>query len=276
MMNETFSFQRFWNYLKYDLKQLHRNNGRAVVLLGFLSLLCYLVSVIFSLVFTGRWEAPSLAARAIIFVLGAFILVLHTTRTYGYLTEKRAGSAWLMVPASSLEKFISMVLVTVVICPVTYVLSYLSLDAVICLFDSTAGGSVLMGSGYLLDRVEEGLIQAGEEGFHFNMALLLIPAAIQFIYNILYFLLCGISFKKWKLVGSFAVLLVVEIAIVSLVSFMTSHFAWLELYLNVDASNPADAIAFLNGLMNWGTAINLLILAGMGAGVYYRIKTLKH
>ena len=64
MTNEVFSFPRFGKYFKYDITQMWRNNGKAVIMLGGISLIVYLIWVIFSLVFTGTWQGPEIAVRA--------------------------------------------------------------------------------------------------------------------------------------------------------------------------------------------------------------------
>ena len=147
MVNDTFSAKRFGKYFKYDLKQLWHNNGKAAIALGFISVICYIVWVAFSLIFTGVWQAPGLTARLVFFVVGSLILVMYQTRTYGYLTEKKAGQLWLMVPASTLEKYASMMIITIFVIPLAYVVSYLALDSLIGLFDNTSGGPLVSGFG---------------------------------------------------------------------------------------------------------------------------------
>lgn len=264
------------NYFKYDLNQLWRNNGRAVIVLGFLSVFSYLVWVIGSLVFTRSWQAPGIVARSVFFYVGLLILVLFNTRSYGYLTEKKAGSAWLMIPASTTQKFVSMMVITVLVLPLAYVCSYLVLDGIICLLDPTAGDSLITGVGPLISAMDEAISEAGIEGFTIRPGLLVFPFALQLIGNLLYFLLCGICFKKWKLVGAFAILLALSMVITPITSGMAIH--WWAPYLEgiSAADDPALVVEMLNRIVNWGTAINAITVVGLGAGIYYRIKTLTH
>ncbi|MBO4635300.1 MAG: hypothetical protein J5669_08005 [Bacteroidales bacterium] len=264
------------NYFLYDLKQLWRNNGRAVILLGFLSVFTYLVWVIGSLVFTREWHAPTLVARAIFFYVGMFILVLYSTRTYGYLTEKKAGSSWLMIPASATQKFVSMMVISIVVLPLAYICSYLLLDGVICLLDPSAGDSLITGLGPLLSSIGEFTTEADIAGFDINLGLLAVPFILQLISNFLFFLLCGICFKKWKLVGAFAILLVISMVITPITSGLAIHYwaPYIE-YISVE-DDPERLVSLVNTIINIGTAINTVLVLGLGAGIYYRIKTLKH
>lgn len=276
MTSETFTFQRFWNYFKYDLKQLWHNNGKAAVLLGFISVICYLIWVLGSLVFSASWNAPGPEARIMFFILGSIILMFYQTKTYGYLTEKRPGQAWLMIPASTLEKFISMMIITIIVIPCAYVVSYLVLDSLIALLDPTAGQSILMGVTPLAEKISTGLSAASEEGYQFHLGLLAFPLLIQQISNFLYFLLCGISFKKWKIVGSLAIMLALSAVITPLFSLISLH-TWAPMLASYGSGDDPVIIAnFVNNVMNWSTVINSVIMIGLAIGIYFRIKTLKH
>ena len=276
MTNEVFSFPRFGKYFKYDITQMWRNNGKAVIMLGGISLIVYLIWVIFSLVFTGTWQGPEIAVRAIVMMVGWIILICYQTRTYGYLTEKRAGSSWLMVPASTLEKVLSMLLITVILQPLAYFCAYLLVDGLLALLDPTVGTALIASVGPAATEVHEALNEGVAQGFEVHLWMFFIPVILQAMYNLMYFLLCGITFKKWKLIGAFAVL--IGISIVSTLFF--SLFAWGDwvdkLQMIKDMDDPVNVINFANAMLSVLTSVNFLIFLLMGTGIYYRIKTLKH
>ena len=99
-MNETFNFNRFVTYFKYDLKQMWRNHSRAAMLIGGASALLYAIWVMFSLVLGQGWTSPILGVRVAVFLVAFAVLEFYQVRVYGHLTEKKAGSSWLMIPAS--------------------------------------------------------------------------------------------------------------------------------------------------------------------------------
>ena len=119
-MNEIFDFKRFWTYFKYDLKQMWRNHSKAAIMIGGASAIFYVIWVLASLVFTQHWSSPVIYARLAVFILAFAILELYMVRAYGYLTEKKEGSAWLMVPASKTEKFVSMLLMVCIVIPLLF------------------------------------------------------------------------------------------------------------------------------------------------------------
>lgn len=276
MSNEVFSFPRFRKYFRYDITQLWRNNGKAVLMLGGISLIVYIIWVIFSLLITGTWQAPTLPTRIVVFFVGWIILLFYQTRTYGYLTEKRAGSSWLMVPASTLEKFVSMLIISIILEPLAYTASYLLVDGIIALADPTAGQAIIASTGEVMPELREGLAKAAENGVTFRLWMLAIPFVLEMMANIMYFLLCGICFKKWKLMGAFAVLMGISMLSVAFFSF----FAWgdwvqrLEMFHDMD--DPVAIVSYVNSAMSLGTLVNFVVAVLLGAGIYYRLKTIKH
>ena len=276
MVNDTFSAKRFGQYFKYDLRQLWHNNGKAALALGFISVICYIIWVAFSLIINGTWQAPGLVARLVFFAIGSIILVYYQTRTYGYLTEKKAGQSWLMVPASTLEKFVSMMIITIVVIPLAYLVSYLALDSLIGLLDKTSGGPLLGGIGSVMDSVNSALSAANEEGFQFNLTAFMIPSVIQFIFNLLYFLLCGICFKKWKILGGIGIMLGAEAVITPVFSSLIFKY-WTPLISGEDyQGDPAVINDILHQVAIYANVVNIVLLLAVSVAIYYRIKTLKH
>ena len=99
-MSEIFNFKRFGTYFLYDLKQMWRKHSRPAIMIGFSIAIFYILWVLFGLVFSQNWSAPSIEFRVMMFTVAFTILEFYQAKTYGFLTEKKAGSAWLMVPAS--------------------------------------------------------------------------------------------------------------------------------------------------------------------------------
>ena len=135
-MNEIFDFKRFWTYFKYDLKQMWRNHSKAAIMIGGASAIFYVIWVLCSLVFAQHWSSPVIYARIGVFFLAFTILELYMVRAYGYLTEKKAGSSWLMIPASKAEKFVSMILMVCIVIPLLFFVAYALIDGVLALVEN--------------------------------------------------------------------------------------------------------------------------------------------
>ena len=274
-MNEIFDFKRFWTYFKYDLKQMWRNHSKAAIMIGGASAIFYIIWVMFSLVFTQSWTTPPVAARFLVFGLGFAILELYQVRTYGYLTEKKAGSAWLMVPASKAEKFVSMLLITLIVIPILFFTVYFLIDGFLSLVDPTYGKALATGFFSTYSDFVNAISQFGGSGelpISFTPASLIFPAIVSTFSSFLYFLLCGILFKKNKFVTAIAILFGLSLVLSLLTGIIVPTLAR-NINLDIDETQIANwAVGFANGMV----VLNCLIAIALGWGVWRRIKTIQH
>lgn len=277
-MKETFDFSRFWKYFLYDNRQMWRHNSRNLLIISGLGLLTYVVWILCGVIFKQTWMGPSMAVRLTVFVCSWLGLIFFQTKSYGYLTDKAAGSAWLMLPASRTEKFVSMLLITLVEMPVFLVLVFGGIDALVTALDPTVQGWVFGNLSQIsaaMQSVSEGGLDLGmgTAGLGFNIY-------VQFCANMLFCLLCGICFKRNKLFHALAIMM--GAGFLSSLAF-TGIFASMD--MDGAISVYADKLAggdkaslenAMNIFLNAGLVLNWVLAIGMGAGIYHRIKTLKH
>jgi len=273
-MNETFSFKRFGTYFKYDITRLWRKHSRTVLLVGLSGVIAYVVCVLFSLIFNHSYQAPGIVGRAAVFCLAMLVLELYQTRFYGYLTDKKEGSEWIMIPASKVEKFVSMLLNTIIIIPLAFLLTFFFTDWFICLVDPTAGEALISKLPFIWDFFQsvpvEDRIEMSQIGL--NPALFLIMTILTGWGNYLYFLLCGICFKKNKIFYAILILFGAS-TILSIVSAVSIPF------INFDALDNMDEEkikAFFKGMITVSYVLGTIYTVAMGWGVWRRISTIKH
>jgi hypothetical protein len=272
-MNETFNFSRFWTYFKYDLKQMWRNHSKAAILIGGASAIFYVVWLLCSLVFAQHWTTPPIAARLVILILAFAILELYQVRTYGYLTEKKAGSAWLMIPASKAEKYVSMLLVSLIVIPLLFFVVYFLIDGFLSLVDPTYGKALLTGAvGAYKGAIESLSALSDVSPISFSSPGLWFYTIIGCFCNFLYFLLCGICFKKNKLVAAIAILFGISL-LFSLISgaFLPSFVKNIS-----DSLDETQLTEWVVRMMNISMAVTCIITVGLAWGVWRRIKTIQH
>jgi hypothetical protein len=209
-----------------------------------------------------------------VFVLAFAILELYMVRSYGYLTEKKAGSNWLMIPASKAEKFVSMLLMVCIVIPLLFFVVYMVLDGFLSLVDPTYGEALFTGFTGAYRKLLDGLAAIGAETpIVFTPSSLVFPTIVSVFCNFLYFLLCGICFKKNKLVGAIAILFGLSLVL----SLLTGIFVP-RIFTNIDFNNMDDMqlAHWVTGCMNAGVIISCLLTVGLGWGVWRRIKTIQH
>ena len=273
-MNETFNFKRFWTYFKYDVKQMWRNHSKAVILMGGSIAIFYVTWALIALVFAQQWSTPDLPARIAVFVFAFMVLEFYQTRTYGYITDKKKGSAWLMVPASRAEKFVSMLLVTLIVLPAIFFIVFFGIDGILSLCDPTYGKALITGfTGKLFEMIDTLAMLAGESPIEFTPANMAFPMIVGYFCNFLYFLLCGVCFKKNKIAASIAILFGLSILLSMISGLAVLHYGPMLDSMDFDEIQIAQWTA---NAMNWMVAIICVVTVGLGWGVWRRVKTLQH
>ena len=291
MKNDIFNFRRFGKYFSSDLRTCSANFGLTLVSLALIVLfISYFGTIALNLVFNRTWEGPELSLRVTEFIVTFFAtLILAPSKCYGKITEKQYGSFWLTLPASRLEKFTSMAVITAIIIPLTSAILYLCLDTVICALDPTCGDSIIASIGNLTSRLAEIKVSGAIDGE-------LIPeSAVNFMRQIgspwlylddfiglsLPFLLGAVFFKKHKIAKTFlAIMIISTVVSAALTPFMES---WARDVMGV---LPEDSsIEFISDMFNmkifkhvalWDTISDTIVNVGLLAAIYFRIKTLKH
>jgi hypothetical protein len=222
------------------------------------------------------------------------LIVTMPVKCYGKITEKQYGSFWLTLPASRLEKFLSMIVLTCIIAPVLGAGLYLGLDAIICAIDNTCGDSL----GYGLAQLFEGLgnldgaladlkINLGNEGIIIDDGTerMMQQIGSPWLYTVelfcitLPFLLGAVFFKSGKTVKTFLALAVFNTALSIIATPVMMG------YLSTLMAEMGDGVEAANKIINSGIMKNLvwinivsdtLTIAALLTGIWFRIKTLKH
>lgn len=272
MTNEVFNGQRFWAYFKYDFIQMWRNHVKAAVGIGLAGLIAYFVVVLFNLTFGEGWEGPGIVGRFVVFGLAALALQLYYTRIYGYVTEKRKGSAWLMMPASTFEKWLSMLIMAAIVLPVLFLCASFLVDSILCALDPSLGQSML---GVISGGWKSMMNALTDVNSSYTLTLNVAPLGwamvLSLIGNLLYFLLCGICFKRNKILGAFAIAFGMSI----LSSIIMSYFGF-GFIADMDVDDIDYAQKNINLLFNWMNAVTAVFAIAMAGGIFWRLKTLKH
>ena len=298
MKNEIFNFRRFGKYFTSDLRTCSANYGLSLLTMAVLTpIATYALISGFAYLMGGIWEGPQIGTRAFIFFMMTVCLVVTMpVKCYGKLTEKQYGSFWLTLPASRLEKFISMLIITCVIAPIAGLGIYLGIDAIICAMDPTCGEGLMAtgvnyfrNAGEFIDEIGGMMtLNFGNEKIPVEDRTLTLDILKQINNPWLYiddffgmslpFLLGAIYFKKGKTVKTILTLAVIGTAASSIMAPAMKEWA-----MRLAESNDAEMIVynmFNSGLFRHfalidtisDTMVNLAILTG----IWFRIKTLKH
>lgn len=291
---DIFNFSRFGKYFVSDLKTCAANYGISMLATTILlPVALYVIRVAIHALAYSTWEGPELGLRLFCFAMAlVFIVTLMPVKCYGKLTEKQYGSFWLTLPASRLEKFISMFIMTCLIAPITGTVLFLGMDTLMCAIDPTCGNSIIAGAKELFSILAE----MGD--LRMNIGVESIPVEnpdaisemighltspwlyVDEIFGItLPFLLGAIYFKNNKIAKTCLAMFALGAA-VSLISAPIATNLASEIIAN-SIDNPDAALNLLSDkyFKNMvlidiisDTIFNLALMIG----IWFRIKTLKH
>ncbi len=273
-MKEIFDIRRFGKYFVSDLRGCVSKYTLNFLLISLMGLIIYAGTIIMGLIFNGTWEGPSIYFRTAVFVICiAVLLITMPSKLYGHLTEKRAGTTWLMIPASTFEKYLSMILICAVIIPTLFLGIYIGTDTLLCTVDKTCGINILHIAkeifGYRTEIPTEVMSAIGG---------LVNPLTYidDIIGSVLIFLLGSICFKKAKVVKTILFLMVISMAF----SIMASPF--ITEYMEALANTPTVTLddffggGFFGNLALIDTINDLAVIVICLTGIFFRLRTLKH
>ena len=270
-MNNVFSANRFGKYFLYDLNNAKNNFGLSLLILGLLPVIIFVISQLFSLIFNGSFTLnteASIPGR----VMGALaavavVVMVGPVKLYGHVTDKRAGSSFLMLPVSTFEKWLSMVLMTIVVMPVCFGVVYLGADYLMgVIFPNSFGTPIL---NLPADYMNTAMI--GDLDIHFSFGGI---GFANWCMYALFFTLGAIVFKKAKTGKSILVLfglgMLFSIALATIMGL--SAGADLEAYLSGLDLDPETAMKIFVNFCKVVMGIEIAAILGL---LYWRLRTIK-
>ena len=272
-MNKIFSLKRFGKYFLYDLGCAKNNFLLTLLILAFLPEMCFAFGSLLGLVFGFSSQSFLLSMRYSALVGGLIaVALIFSSKVYGRITVKRYGSDWLLIPASTFEKWLSMVLVTCVVLPAVYFTLNLGGDMLMCtLFPKTYGEMIDLSS--ITDTVGVN----SDSGIYLNLPL---ASWLGWCENILIFTLGALIFKKNKvgktILAYFAVIMLIS-AMIALgfgsITFQFDGSSYQAAFEKMAGTDPQQIMSMLNAFINITYFVIFTLLLG---GLYLRIRNIKH
>ena len=127
-MNNTFEWSRFCKVVRKDFSNIWQNAGTSLLIITLLPIAAWLLWWAFS----GLSDEfppiiPEIRWGMIVFSVG-LAAIFAPSRMYRTCNLQKEGIYFAMLPASKLEKYLSMLLFTIVVCPLLCLLGGIVLD----------------------------------------------------------------------------------------------------------------------------------------------------
>lgn len=270
-MNNTFEIKRFGNYLLHDIRTAVADSGLALVIIGAMPIFQYFIPQAFSLIFSGHamemgaWGKIPAYLSALVFA-GIFFPTKH----YGGLTEKRQGSDWLMLPASTLEKWFSMLLLTCVIVPAVLLAELIATDGLMSLIFGGTYGATAISS--IVAKIPQFW---GEFSTDAGKLFISWPVAVWLSWceGVLFFAFGAMIFKKSKVVKTFLLAFVLGMVITAITAGVMKMIGMNGMHIDTSDFTEEGIIRAVNWIV---FAVYFVWFAAQDAVLYIRMKTLKH
>ena len=265
-MNNIFNIKRFSTYFMYDLRNARNNYGLSMVVVGLVPVIMFAFFQIIAWM-SNVDDLSGPHVRVMSFLIACCIVLLSSpVKLYGRITEKRYGSDWLLVPASTFEKWLSMMLVTAIVIPVVMTVFLMVSDTVLSLLFPYAYGETIFA---LLDGVNIFAIECSPQ-LSVNLGY---PFIMSWICNALTFTLGAILFKRAKIAKTILACMAIGMVCSSVFFSLISADSF-EFFLKVKSSGDLGrAVSILN---NWVNITMILELVVLSVAIFFRLRTIKH
>ena len=127
-MNNTFSLNRFKNLLLNDGKMYIRNFGTSLIVWCCLNAIFWIFNLLF-----GSSTMPPIRF-GMLCTWTALAMMMVPSKVYGNANLSREGVGFAMMPASSLEKFVSMFIYCAIVTPIVVFFGGYLVDAFLSIF----------------------------------------------------------------------------------------------------------------------------------------------
>ena len=247
-MNNTFNFKRFNLVLAYDWKRFIRNFGITLLVWISMPIMFWVTSLVFD------FTLDPFIRIGIIVALMAITVMSAPARIYGKVNLPREGVNFGMLPATNLEKFISMFLYCSVLTPVLTVLGSWLVD---CLM-------TLLPFGGFIEYIP---LWDALSGVTFGEAVAMIVALIAMVWaESSVFMFGNMIFKRRKAGKTFGWVLLINF-ISGLLLRLTNGERLLD-WVFKDGNDIANIWIF--------TVMTMVVACGFYFGTYRKIKTQKY
>ena len=284
-MNNTFEWSRFCKVVRKDFSNIWQNAGTSLLIITLLPILAWLLWWALS----GIEEMPAIVPEVRwCFIAGSVMLaaIVSPSRMYRTCDLQKEGIYFAMLPASKLEKYLSMLLFTIVVCPLLCFLGGMVLDYFLTLLPFGPYNKWLWQTDYLADALDayRGFVSGAFPNVDENTMMLVQVFTPWKV--VLYALLCHLSyvalflftntiFKKHKvlqtLLWTWLISFVLNIILTPVMGAMMLSGNWLQKFLET-----ADPVRSLNIAYWVATAWSIVLTTVFFWWASYRLKHMKY
>ncbi|MBR6438993.1 MAG: hypothetical protein IKS65_07420 [Bacteroidales bacterium] len=282
-MNNTLDIKRFGKVLTHDGLNYFPNLILTLAILWAIPVIVYLFTSLMPTDETNH-VFDAFSRISTIGFIKKIAIIIAPARLYKYCNDSRQGIGYAMLPASTLEKFLSMVIFCVIVTPIIYVAGALAIDSILALFNGPYDGFAIAyyfdsfaQFGHSIEKSQMVLSQE-ESLLLFNSISPTFLCIISLLGTLMLssiFMLGNMIFKKHKTAKMIGILILLSILFMIIsINFVATH----ELMFKEMAEDGMTEFLkrFLFIIMNTMFYTELIVSALLLWGVYRKIRTQKY
>lgn len=278
-MNNTFAFNRFKNLLLKDGKMYIHNFGTNLIVFCCLNAIFWVFNLLFGSSSVQGFRFGMLCTWT------GLAMMMVPEKAYGKANLSREGVAFAMLPASSLEKFISMFIYCAIVTPVVVFFGGYLVDTLLSLFPF--GGFEKPIHLYTINEVvhmmdnSEGVVQSSNMelsfGDVFPVGVIRTSLYVGIIQWAAIFMLGNMVFKKHKTGKTFASYLGVSYVLSTIFGLTILRSNRIEQWMETLEDFPeGEMIRIAHNGMIWGMVFVIIITGVLLYFTYRKIKAQKY
>ncbi len=279
-MNNTFNINRFGKVLKHDGLNFFPNIILALAIIWAIPVVIYLFTCLMPSDETTQLYDP-FSRIDIISTLSTIMLIIAPARLYRYCNDPRKGIGYAMLPASTLEKFLSMVFYCIIVTPIIYIAGALAIDSILAIFHGPYEGFAV---SYYFDRFaqinaifDKSNVMMDESWILYYKSLsptfAIILSAIGSLTISSIFMFGNMIFKKHKTGKMIGILILMFILFMIIIINYAVNTEVLTHQIDDKAEFVKHTVFFMMNVMFYA---EIIVSALMLFGVYRKIKTQKY
>ena len=279
-MNNTFDFNRFGKVFSQDVKRYVTQFGLTFLILCAMPIVMWLISLVFG------FRMPCIARVTVTWMAIWLSAILVPAKAFGHINLQREGVSYAMLPASNLEKFLSIAILCL-LTPIAVMACSYGIDSLLTLlpwggFNKFITGGVLKSIEYYMigiDAVGEAVetkmsvidmfdsMASSEEIYMF----------ISTVFTVGLFLFGNSLFKTHKTAKTFAVMMGVSYAVSLIMQIvLLSDGTVMELQMHPEEFGFDQASDLVRTTFLFSEIAYSLIAVGLFVGTFFKVKNQKY
>lgn len=286
-MSNTFNINRFGKILKHDGLNFFPNFILSLAILWAIPVVIYLFTALMPTDGTVHIYDAMARINNIDFLLKIAIIIAPAI-LYKTCNDSRKGIGYAMLPASTLEKFLSMVIFCVIVTPIVYIAGALAIDSILALINGPYDGFALSMYFDKFAQIEYSFEQHGTKVMSDDALPLIInnlSPALMRVLSILgilmlssIFMFGNMIFKKrktGKMIGILILLFIIFMII--FINYVANNEALANYFEQINEDNVSEfIIRLIRIMMNVSLYTEIIVSTLLLWGTYRKIKTQKY